>query len=154
MQEMTKIRDIAETFNELVLKDTGLVIHEDDAKAAAREENRELAKAIRARKCYPVITAVLYYGIKPHWKKHRYCLERPDAMLKYVAEHEERGDVQMLDIWGAVRKGGLEDGRIEGRAEERVKGFLKTLEFLKGNGVSLELLEKFKAMYPDIKPEN
>lgn len=70
MQEMTKIRDIAETFNELVLKDTGLVIHEDDAKAATREGNRELAKAIRARKCYPVITAVLCCGIKPRWKKH------------------------------------------------------------------------------------
>ena len=235
---MTKIRDIAETFNELVLKNTGLVIHEDDAKAATREGNRELAKAIRARKCYPVITAVLYYGIKPRWKKYRSlydCLEMPealkavvpdrninvielawlsqeqedslktdlrlvvnmlrqiritgtytpnnlqdiqhvkdilmmfealggnmdtytDAMLEYVAEHEGRRDVQVKEVARALqewqRREGRAEGRIEGRAEERAEGFLKTLNFLKSIGVSPENMEKFKAMYPDIKTEN
>ena len=211
-----------------------LIQREDDAKAAAREGNRELAKAIRARKCYPVITAVLYYGIKPRWKKYRSlydCLEMPDAlkavvpdrninvielawlsqeqedslktdlrlvvnmlrqiritgtytpnnlqdiqhvkdilmmfealggnmdtytdaMLEYVAKHEGRRDVQVKEVARALQEWQRREGRAEGRAEERVKGFQKTLEFLKGNGVSLELLEKFKAMYPDIKTEN
>ena len=215
-----------------------LIQREDDAKAAAREGNRELAKAIRARKCYPVITAVLYYGIKPRWKKYRSlydCLEMPDAlkavvpdrkinvielawlsqeqedslktdlrlvvnmlrqiritgtytpnnlqdiqhvkdilmmfealggnmdtytdaMLEYVAKHEGRRDVQVKEVARALqewqRREGRAEGRIEGRAEGLAEGFLKTLNFLKSIGVSPENMEKFKAMYPDIKPEN
>ena len=60
----------------------------------------------------------------------------------------------MKEVARALQEWQRREGRAEGRAEERVKGFQKTLEFLKGNGVSLELLEKFKAMYPDIKTEN
>ena len=52
------------------------------------------------------------------------------------------------------RAEGLAEGRIEGRAEERAEGFQKTLEYLKSIGVSPENMEKFRAMYPDIKPEN
>ena len=219
-----------------------LIQREDDARAAVREGDRELARAIRARKCYPVITAVLYYGIKPRWKKYRSlydCLGMPeelkavvqdrsinvielawlsqeqednlktdlrlvvnmlrqmritgtyrpknledtrhvkdilmmfealsgnmdkytDAVLEYLAQHEGRRDVQVLDIVGAIRKGGLEDGRAEGLAEGLTQGLTqglaqgvrKSLEFMKANGVSPEILEKFKAMYPDIKTES
>lgn len=67
-------------------------------------------------------------------------------MLKYVAEHEGRRDVQVKEAARALQ----DWQRREGRAE----GFQKTLNFLKSIGVSPENMEPFKAMYPDIKTEN
>ena len=49
---------------------------------------------------------------------------------------------------------GREEGLTEGLAKGLAEGSRRSLEFMKSIGVSPENMEKFKAMYPDIKTEN
>lgn len=101
----------AEVFNDLVFYGTGIVIDPDDlldtrersradyrsqiverdeALRAARIMNDKTAlQELRGRKFYPVITAVLYYGIKKRWSKPRSlydCLEMPPGFERIVED--------------------------------------------------------------------
>lgn len=66
------------------------VIERDEAVRSARlKGDIEGAKQIRARKCYPVITAVLYFGINKIWDKNislHECLEMSPGFENVVED--------------------------------------------------------------------
>ena len=66
-----------------------------------------------------------------------------EALFRYGAKIEKGEPATMLDIIGAARKYYARVGREE--------GFRRSVEFMKSVGVSPENLEKFKAMYPDLR---
>lgn len=73
-----------------------LIQREEDIAEARRQGNRELAERLRKRKCYPVITVVLYYG-KQRWKKYKSlyeCLELPEG-LRGVVEDRHLNVIEM-----------------------------------------------------------
>ena len=66
------------------------ITERDEAlRTAKRKGDNEEVKRIRSRKFYPVITAVLYYGVKRRWNRHKTlceCLDIPDGLKNLVED--------------------------------------------------------------------
>ena len=52
-----------------------IVERDEAAREASKNGDKKLAKSIRRRKFYPVITAVVYYGTKRRWSENKSILE-------------------------------------------------------------------------------
>ena len=86
---------------------TQVVERDEAAREASQNGNKALAKAIRQKKFYPVITVVIYYGTKRRWRKNKSlleCLDIPPELdgliedrhinvieLAWLSDEKERG---------------------------------------------------------------
>lgn len=136
---------------------TQVVERDEAAREASQNGNKVLAKAIRARKFYPVITAVIYYGTKRRWRKNKSlleCLDIPPELdgliedrkinvieLAWLSDEKEKGlksDLRFL-------VNALKQMRLTGRYNPKtlwevrhVEDALRVLQALTGHGKLFE----------------